>query len=54
MTATIIPFEPRGKLALQALRHALPSNPTRRSGDQEADLFELVGSFIELTPQVDA
>jgi hypothetical protein len=48
MSATIIPFE------LQALRRALSVNPARPSSDQDASLFELVGTFIELTPAVDA
>jgi hypothetical protein len=49
MSATIIPFEP-----LRALRQALPTNPAGRFSDDDASLSELVGAFIELTPQVDA
>jgi hypothetical protein len=48
MSATIIPFE------LQALRRALSVNPARPSSDRDASLFELVGTFIELIPAVDA
>jgi hypothetical protein len=49
MSATIIPFEP-----LRALRQALPTNPAGSSDQNASFLFELVGSFIELTPAVDA